>query len=145
MEKITNTICLNMIVKNESHIIRETLENIMAHIPIDYWVICDTGSTDTTISDIISFFEEKKIPGDIHKHEWIDFGTNRTLALKEAFGKTDYLLIFDADDCFQGNLILPSELTRDKYFLKMDGGNYHRPLLVNNRKKWKFRGFFTSI
>lgn len=28
------TICLNMIVKNESAIIRDTLENIIAHVPL---------------------------------------------------------------------------------------------------------------
>ncbi|TGZ99736.1 glycosyl transferase, partial [Rodentibacter pneumotropicus] len=32
------TICLNMIVKNESAIIRETLENILAYISLDYYV-----------------------------------------------------------------------------------------------------------
>ena len=42
------TICLNMIVKNESAIIRDTLENIIAHVPLDYYVISDTGSDDTT-------------------------------------------------------------------------------------------------
>ena len=47
-----STICLNMIVKNESHIILSTLKNVLEHINIDYWVISDTGSTDDTI-DII--------------------------------------------------------------------------------------------
>ena len=37
------TICLNMIVKNESHIIESTLVNILENIKIDYWVISDTG------------------------------------------------------------------------------------------------------
>ena len=44
-----STICLNMIVKNESHIILSTLKNVLEHINIDYWVISDTGSTDDTI------------------------------------------------------------------------------------------------
>ena len=39
-EKVT--ICLNMIVKNESHIIRGTLEMLCNKIRFDYWVICDT-------------------------------------------------------------------------------------------------------
>jgi len=43
------TICLNMIVKNESKIIKETLDNICKYIKLDYWVISDTGSTDNTI------------------------------------------------------------------------------------------------
>ena len=39
------TICLNMIVKDESHVIRKTLEKLCEQINFDYWVICDTGST----------------------------------------------------------------------------------------------------
>jgi len=47
-EIIPPTICLNMIVRNESHIIEKTLKNICDNIAITYWVICDTGSTDNT-------------------------------------------------------------------------------------------------
>ena len=42
------TICLNMIVKDEADIIINTLTNLVDKIPIHYWVICDTGSTDNT-------------------------------------------------------------------------------------------------
>ncbi|WEI04112.1 glycosyltransferase [Acinetobacter johnsonii] len=62
------SICLNMIVKNESHIIEETLENICQHIQLAYWVISDTGSTDNTVEIIENFFEKKKIAGEI-KHQ----------------------------------------------------------------------------
>ena len=61
--KSEKTICLNMIVKDESHIIKKTLNNICDNIKLDYWVICDTGSTDNTIQIIKNFFEEKKIQG----------------------------------------------------------------------------------
>ncbi|VEH65537.1 Uncharacterised protein [Rodentibacter pneumotropicus] len=53
------TICLNMIVKNESAIIRETLENILAYISLDYYVISDTGYDDNTAEIIEQFFTEK--------------------------------------------------------------------------------------
>ena len=52
-------ICLNMIVKNESHIIKETLINITNYLNIQYYVICDTGSTDNT-KEIINYFLMKK-------------------------------------------------------------------------------------
>ena len=39
-------ITLCMIVKNETAIIKECLESMCQYI--DYWVICDTGSTDGT-------------------------------------------------------------------------------------------------
>ena len=50
-----HTICLNMIVKDESSIILNTLNNLVEHIKLDYWVICDTGSTDNTAEIIKSF------------------------------------------------------------------------------------------
>ncbi len=78
--------CLNMIVKNESHIIVETLTNILKYI--DYWVISDTGSTDGTQDLIKNFFKEKKIPGELVEHQWVNFGHNRTLAFKSAYKKS---------------------------------------------------------
>ena len=52
------TICLNMIVKNESHIIKDTLEKLCSKIKFSYWVISDTGSTDRTCEIVKNFFEE---------------------------------------------------------------------------------------
>ena len=88
------TLCLNMIVKNESHIIEQTLNNIVNNIKIDYWVISDTGSTDNTKEIIQNFFNKKSINGELHCDKWRDFGYNRTRALQHAYNKTDYLLIF---------------------------------------------------
>ena len=42
------SLCLNMIVKNESHVIKKTLERLCEVFPLTYWVISDTGSTDDT-------------------------------------------------------------------------------------------------
>ena len=144
-EKVSKTIALNMIVKNESHIIEKTLQNLCEYIPFDYWVICDTGSTDGTQDLIKKFFKAKNIEGELHQCEWKDFGHNRTEALNKAFDKTDYLLIFDADDSIHGDFTLPTEWKYDSYFLKFGNsveGNtvYKRILLINNRKKYAFRG-----
>jgi GR25 family glycosyltransferase involved in LPS biosynthesis len=137
----SQTICLNMIVKNESHVIIQTLENILSNININYWVISDTGSTDNTKELIQTYFNEKKIPGELLEHAWVDFGFNRTIALECAFNKSDYLFFFDADDTIEGKLILPDKLTYDKYdFIFGHGFTYLRPLLINNRKKWKYIG-----
>ena len=85
-----------MIVKNEAHIITETFDNILKYIPLTYWVISDTGSTDGTQQVIKDYFACKKIDGELFQDEWRDFGYNRTLALQHANKKTDYLFIFDA-------------------------------------------------
>jgi GR25 family glycosyltransferase involved in LPS biosynthesis len=134
------TICLNMIVKNESRIIADTLRKLCDKIKFDYWVICDTGSTDNTIEVIRDFFKKEKIDGEIFCHEWKDFGYNRTLALAAAYEKTDYILIFDADDEIVGDFKLPDKLTFDDYQFQfgnyIDNNSYVRSLLVNNRKRW---------
>lgn len=139
------TVCLNMIVKNEAHIIRRTLEMLCSKIRFDYWVICDTGSTDATREIIQDFFSQKhvNIEGELHCDEWVNFAHNRTLALNRAFGKTDLLLVFDADDEICGTITLPTgAVTHDEYHLKFGapdfGTNYTRTLLINNRKRFKY-------
>ena len=130
-------LCLNMIVKNESHIIKDKLTKLLQKIKFDYWVISDTGSTDKTIEIITEFFKEAGIPGEIYKDDWVDFSHNRNKALEYAFGKSKYLLVFDADDEICGDFVLP-ELTRDSYSLQF--GSYTRPQIVNNHKRWKYVG-----
>lgn len=137
---MTKTISLNMIVKNESHVIEKTLEQLTNVFNFSYWVICDTGSTDNTREIIKTFFKNKQINGELVEHEWKDFGHNRTLALEAVYNKSDYVLIFDADDSVHGNLVLP-DLIHDMYHMKLGREFvYKRPLLVNNRLKWKFVG-----
>ena len=135
------TICLNMIVKNESHIIEKTLINLCKYVDFDAYYISDTGSTDNTISIIRDFFHKRNIPGEIEQVAWRDFGFNRTLALQMAFQKTDYLFIFDADDSIHGDFVMPEKLIHDAYQLKLgDSFVYLRTLIVNNRKRWRFVG-----
>ena len=137
------SICLNMIVKNEAHVIEETLENITNYINFAYWVICDTGSTDGTQATIRNKFDGLGIQGELFEHEWKDFAHNRTRALECAHGKSDYVFIFDADDKIHSNFILP-KLTSDMYHFKFSSTDgffsYQRPLLVNNTMNWKFVG-----
>jgi len=142
-------ICLNMIVKNESKIIRETLQKLCAKINFDFWVISDTGSTDNTIEVIETFFKEMNIPGEMFQHEWKDFGYNRTQALMCAYEKTDYVLIFDADDEIVGDFNLPDVLEHDEYLFQfgnhIDKNIYGRVLMVNNRKKWLYVGVLHEV
>jgi len=135
------TICLNMIVKNEAHVIAETLANLYSYIKFDYYVVSDTGSGDNTKEIIAAFFNEHGVPGEIYDHEWRDFGHNRSLALTAAFNKADYSFIFDADDKLCGDFYLQQPLRADSYQLKFGNGfNYLRTLLVNSRQRWCFKG-----
>ena len=53
-------IVLTMIVKNEAHIIEQTLTNVMRHCPLDGYAIVDTGSTDRTRELIHAFFATRR-------------------------------------------------------------------------------------
>jgi glycosyltransferase involved in cell wall biosynthesis len=78
-------ICLNMIVKNEAHVIERCLASVLPLI--DSWVIVDTGSTDAT-PDIIERFLRGK-PGQLHHRPWLNFGHNRTEAMQLALQAAD--------------------------------------------------------
>ena len=135
MEK-EKTICLNMIVKNENHIIKQTFDNLLKYIDFDYWVISDTGSTDGTQNTIIEYFNEKNIEGELFNDEWKDFAYNRNCAMEHAHNKSDYIFIFDADDKISGDFILPKNLQKDAYEFKFDKNySYNRICLVNNRTR----------
>ena len=131
-------ICLNMIVKNESDIIEKTLKNIVQKIPIDYWVICDTGSTDSTPTIIESFFRDLGIEGEMHHDRWVDFSHNRNLALERAKTKAEYIFIFDADDSIVGNPTIPTIMDSDYYFFNFR--TYMRPLMVKSSVSCSWHG-----
>lgn len=134
---VKKSICLNMIVKNESHIIIHTLKNLSNYINFDYWVISDTGSTDGTQELIKNYFKEKNINGELFQDEWRDFSHNRNRAMDHAFNKSDYIFFFDADDLITGNFNIPEILTKDVYVTKFRHFNtYFRYSLINNRKKF---------
>lgn len=135
-------ICLAMIVKNEIHNMRRCLESVKD--VIDYWVICDTGSTDGTQKFIKDLMAEWGIPGELHERPWVDFASNRTESLKLARSKGDYTLVMDADDYLEikGDKSVLQNLKFDQYHLKiMHGGlEYSRVQLVRNEYEWKYVG-----
>lgn len=133
------TICLNMIVKNESKVINRCLDSVKPLI--DYWVIVDTGSTDDTQSLIKKAMEG--IPGELHERPWVNFEHNRNQALELAKGKADYVLIIDADELLKQDesFKLPL-LDKDFYYILSDyaGTNYYRVQLIKNNLDWKWMG-----
>lgn len=135
------TICLSMIVKNESNTIKRCIESVEKFI--DYWVIVDTGSTDGTQDIIRDLMKEKGIPGELHEKEWVNYSTNRNECLYISSGKSDYILIIDADD-----VLLVSDdsvfnnLDKDSYRFMIRLGNltYYRTQLVRGDQEWKYKG-----
>lgn len=129
-----------MIVKNESHIIHESLESVYKYI--DYWVISDTGSTDGTQEIIKKFFAEKGIPGELHQDEWKGFGHNRSLALRHCDGKADYAWMMDADDRIEGSFRFPPEMDADGYVLRLGRPEFSwwRTQVFKTESKWRYEG-----
>ena len=136
-------ICLNMIVRNEAHIIHELVAAVAPHI--DSWVIVDTGSTDGTQEKIRRLMEERGIPGDLHERPWRDFGHNRSEAIALAQGRGDYIWVMDADDVVEGTVDF-SELTADAYAMRFnDGIIYWRSQLFRDGVPWRYRGVLHEV
>jgi glycosyltransferase involved in cell wall biosynthesis len=136
------SICLVMIVKDESKVIKRCIDSVKDHI--DYWVICDTGSTDGTQQIIKDLMGEYKIEGELHEREWKDYGTNRTESLELSKGKCDYRLIIDADDFLEVNEgAKPFEnLVEDSYkiLIKLGSISYFRTQFIKSDQDWKYIG-----
>ena len=117
------TICLNMIVKNESKIITRLFDTVFPII--DTYCICDTGSTDDTVKIIKKYFAEKHMKGKILNIPFKNFGYNRSKALEATKGMATYALLLDADmkllikDSFNKN-----ELTADAYMVRQGGADF---------------------
>jgi len=142
------TICLNMIVKDEADIIINTLNNLIEHIDLDYWVICDTGSTDNTAELIETFFKEKDISGELIHDPWQDFAYNRTRALEFAYKKTDFVFIWDADDRLVGDLREAMPILKHGNAYQLQFGHavqWKRMPLVDNHIKWYYEGVMHEI
>ncbi|MFB6776117.1 glycosyltransferase [Streptomyces sp. NPDC056352] len=130
------SICLCMIVKNEARVIERCLASVRGLV--DTWVISDTGSTDGTQGLIRAALDG--IPGELHEDPWVDFGHNRSLNIRRAHAKADYLLLLDADLVVRRTGPLPL-LTADSYVLRHEGATECRSKrLVRGDIAWRYEG-----
>jgi glycosyltransferase involved in cell wall biosynthesis len=139
MNRYGQTVCLNMIVRNEAPVIARCLASVRPLI--DSWAIVDTGSSDGTQDIVHELLAD--LPGELIERPWRDFGSNRTEALQLARGRADYLFLIDADEVVEldPDFLLP-RLTADAYLVEtaLGGFTHTRRQLVRDALDWRYEG-----
>ena len=151
--KKDKTICMCMIVKDEAHVIERCIRSFAPLV--DYYIICDTGSSDNTIEIINKTADACGLKGEVLNHDWVNFAHNRTLSLNAGKSKADYLMVIDADEVIKykvGNKYLEvvdiledpnltlQKLDKDCYNILSELGSitYDRLQLLNTRLDWRY-------
>ena len=135
------TLCLNMIVKNESKIIHRLLTSVLPII--DTFCICDTGSTDNTCEIITEFFEKHDIKGKLIKEPFKNFEYNRNFSLFNCVGLSDYVLLLDADMILDIRNFSKNMLAMSDSFCILQGSDqfyYQNMRIVKNNGLYKYMG-----
>ena len=148
IEKVSksSSVTLCMIVKNESHIIKDCLKSMLPYI--DRYDITDTGSTDGTPELIKKFFDEHGVDGEVYLSDWKGFGDHgenigsRTESLKNCDGKADYAWVIDADDFITGDFKFPEKMEADSYSLRIgrDDFTWWRNQIFRTNIDWRYIG-----
>jgi len=144
MELIKNndpTLCLNMIVKNESKIITRLFDSVISII--DCYCICDTGSTDNTKQIITEYFQAKGIPGKIVDEPFKNFCHNRNVALQSSLNMSDYILLMDADMMLEVKNFNKKKLNDATSFYILQGNDsfyYQNLRIIKNNGLYKYVG-----
>lgn len=134
------TICLNMIVKNESKVILRALKSVVNLI--DCFVICDTGSTDNTVDLIKEFFSSYNISGILKFTKFVNFEQARNEALNLCSNFGDYILLMDADMVLKINSFDKHKLVEDMYYMvqKSSTHTYKNTRLIKNDGSFYYKG-----
>jgi glycosyltransferase involved in cell wall biosynthesis len=115
-------LCLNLIVKNEAAIIGRLIDSVSPYI--DYYVVCDTGSTDDTVTRIREEFAKRGVAGEVYSIPFVNFSQARNEALargRVCTGAFQYFLFADADmelvvkdEGFTARLEAPAYIVRQR-------------------------------
>jgi hypothetical protein len=135
------TICLNMIVRNETGVLYRCLESVRPWI--DHWVVVDTGSEDGTQELVHELLDD--LPGTLHERPWRDFGHNRTEALELAAGCADHVLFIDADEVLiaEPRFAFPDPMPDALMVRHEVAGSdvtFLLPQVIRNSLRWRWQG-----
>ena len=140
-------LALILMIKNEEKILLrclKALENI-----VEYFCICDTGSTDTTLQIAKEFLETHK--GCLTEEPFQNFGYNRSVSFNNAQKYLDeskvnlketYGLLLDADMLFIPGKLLEQDLKETGYkVIQINGGmEYYNARILRMDIVWKCIG-----
>jgi glycosyltransferase involved in cell wall biosynthesis len=135
------TLCLNMIVKNESRILTRLFDAVVDII--DCYCICDTGSTDNTPALIKEYFLAKGIPGKVVHEPFKNFAHNRNVALWACKGMSDYVLLLDADMILKVSEKFDKKILSQDYYYIFQGNEifyYQNVRIVKNNGLYAYVG-----
>ncbi|GFG81740.1 hypothetical protein MPRG_50160 [Mycobacterium paragordonae] len=123
-------ICLNMVLENDRHHLRDVLDRVAPLI--SSWVIVDSGSTDGTQDFVRTSMASAGIPGQLYERARANLPSGRNQGLNLAQDHGDYIWILDAGDTLVGTPDL-TRLGADIYWL--------RHLDTNGNTCWRARLF----
>lgn len=139
-------IALTAIIKDEAKVAERWLRSVEGECAA--WVIIDTGSTDDTKEVVEREAVRQRVSNRFKHHDWVDFGTNRTISLREAekpFGVYEHvakwMLILDADEELLGSIsYLDDEM--DAYEIEVRQGNtaWWSVRLLRTGRGWEYVG-----
>lgn len=135
------TLCLNMIVKNESKIITRLFDSVISII--DCYCICDTGSTDNTVEIINNYFKNKGLPGKVVHEPFKNFCHNRNFALQACVGMSDFVILLDADMILDIKLFDKKILNSADSFNIIQGNEsfyYQNMRILKNNGSYRYSG-----
>lgn len=134
------SVCLAMVCKNESALIRTALASVKPFI--DRWVVVDTGSTDGT-QDIVRE-EMKGLPGTLLERPWLNWSHNRTESINLAKQSgCDFIFILDADEQVKAPAGFKLDLDpKNAYWVNINYGaiTYARPNILSAKHSWHYVG-----
>lgn len=138
MARRLRTVCLTMLVKNESENLPRALKSAAGWY--DRVLLLDTGSTDDTITVAEATAGALGKPIDVIETEFTNFAEMRTLLLEEGRKRGDYMLLMDADEEWI-NVPERPPLALDAYMIHYEGGvDYAQARVISSRFPWKWSG-----
>lgn len=136
-----------MIVKNEEGNVGPLIKSLQGHI--NGFCVCDTGSTDGTLSRMKQAFDEIKVNGEFVHHKWKNFAYNRNQCMRYGEAKLkdmcEYWLILDADQVLVSseNITLKDlHLEKDAYWLTevSHGLKFSNMKILKTSHPWFYQG-----